>query len=59
MKFSNTLFIGTYKTRDCLASTTVLSLAPEIMLQQTRVAQGTPYFLAFQLHFPLFLIWLQ
>jgi A/G-specific adenine glycosylase len=28
------------------------------MLQQTRVAQGTPYFLAFSAAFPVFLIWL-
>jgi A/G-specific adenine glycosylase len=28
----------------------------EIMLQQTCVAQGTPYFLAFTTAFPLFLI---
>jgi adenine-specific DNA glycosylase len=36
-----------------------MHLALEIMLQQTRVAQGTPYFSLFQLHFPLFLIWLK
>jgi A/G-specific adenine glycosylase len=53
MKFSNTLIHWYLQNRDLPWRGTTNPYAiwlSEIMLQQTRVAQGTPYFLAFQLH---------
>jgi hypothetical protein len=45
MKFSNCLFSGIYKIRViCLGNKSIPIWLSEIMLQQTRVAQGTPYF---------------
>jgi A/G-specific adenine glycosylase len=53
MKFSNCNWYLQIKEICCWRSTNHTNLAL-IMLQQPRVAQGTPYFLAFRLHSTVF-----
>jgi A/G-specific adenine glycosylase len=57
MKFSNLLiqwYLQNKRDLPWRALTNPCNLALEIMLQQTCVAQGTPYFFAFRLHFHCF-----
>jgi A/G-specific adenine glycosylase len=58
MKFSNTLIHWYLQNKRSAWWKTTNPYASEIMLQQTRVAQGTPYF-SLSAAFPLFLIWLK
>jgi hypothetical protein len=56
MKFSNAYSLVLTKKRSALAPPILMQFGSRNHAQQTRVAQGA-LFLAFQLHFPLF-VWL-